>query len=63
MYKMETIKILFVEDNETPIRTFNNELKDFNDENTTLKIEAVVKTTYDEAIQGRVKVLMQLSWT
>lgn len=49
---METIKILFVEDNETPIRTFNNELKDFNDENTTLKIEAVVKTTYDEAIQA-----------
>ena len=49
---METIKILFVEDNETPILTFNNELKDFNDENTTLKIEAVVKTTYDEAIQA-----------
>lgn len=49
---METIQILFVEDNETPIRTFENELKDFNDENTTLKIKAVVKKTYDEAIQA-----------
>ena len=49
---METIKILFVEDNETPIRTFESELKDFNDESTDLKIEAIIKKTYGEAIQA-----------
>lgn len=49
---METIKILFVEDNETPIQTFNNELKEFNEEHSTLQIEAIIKKTYDEVLHS-----------
>lgn len=48
---MEIIKILFVEDNDTPIQTFENELKDFNDDQQTFFIEATVIKTYEEAIK------------
>nr|WP_174505217.1 response regulator [Acinetobacter sp. Marseille-Q1620] len=47
---VEIIKILFVEDNDVPIRIFENELADFNDEINGFNIQPVIARTYDEAI-------------
>ena len=48
---METIRILFVEDNETPIQIFENELRDFNEDQQSFLIVATTKRTYEEALQ------------
>lgn len=48
---MENIKILFVEDNASPIQIFKAELADFNNENSDFSINSTIVETYEEAIQ------------
>lgn len=48
---MENIKILFVEDNASPIQIFKTELADFNNENSDFSIDATIVETYEEAIK------------